>query len=242
MNFIPPVDTTSPSFVDNIPQIDFIGAATINILARTGATLNTVCSGSPSTNGPFAVTGDPDWVTYKITGCTGTFSASSNDAIAVQFTNVDPNLGAAGYYSGLPLVFRDYGDLPAAYNLTTSTDNGARHISSSLFLGMAVDGETEGQESADAGRSSTDGDDGNDSDDEDGVGVVGTWQEGSNGGTIDAIVTGGNGCLSGWVDWNSDNDFNDASEQVLAMAVVSTGTNRLSFNIPRWCPTFPGLL
>ena len=40
-------------------------------------------------------------------------------------------------------------------------DNGARHVSSGLLLGATVDGETDGQESADAGRSGVDGDDGN---------------------------------------------------------------------------------
>jgi hypothetical protein len=230
MNFIPPVDTTSPNYVDNIPNVTYAGTATLNILARNGASVN--INGAPIGVSANAVTGTAAWVTYRVTGLTGNVRVTSTDAIAVQFTNVSGAIGAAGYYSGLPLVYRDYGDLPAAYNLTASTDDGARHISTSLFLGATIDGETDGQPSTDAGRSATDGDDGTGVDDEDGIGVVGTWQEGANGGTIDAIVTGGNGCLSGWIDWNGDNDFNDTSEQVLAMVVVSPGTNRLSFTIP----------
>lgn len=230
MNFIPPVDTTSPSYVDNIPNVTYAGSATLNILARNGASVS--INGTPIGVSANAVTGTTAWVTYRVTGLTGNVRVTSTDAIAVQFTNVSGAIGAAGYYSGLPLVYRDYGDLPAAYNLTLSTDDGARHISTSLFLGATIDGELDGQPSTDAGRSSTDGDDGNDNDDEDGVGVIGTWQEGANGGTVDIIVSSGNGCLSGWIDWNSNNSFADTGEQVLNMVPVSTGTNRLSFNIP----------
>ena len=230
MNFIPPVDTTSPSYVDNIPHVQYTGSATVNILARSGAAVS--LNGTPVGVAPVAVAGNTDWVTYRLTGMTGNIAITSDEAIAVQFTNVSSGIGAAGYYSGLPLVYRDYGDLPAVYNLTLSADNGARHTTSALYLGASVDDEIDGQESADAGRAGTGGDDGADTDDENGIGVVGTWQEGVNGGTVDVLVSGENGCLSGWIDWNSDNDFGDAGEQALDMVAVGTGTNRLSFDIP----------
>ncbi|MCA9934987.1 MAG: IgGFc-binding protein [Anaerolineales bacterium] len=230
MNFIPPVNLSSASSVDNIPNVSFIGSATINILARSGATVN--INGSPIGVAPAAVTGTPDWVTYGVTGLTGNVAVSSDAPVAVQFVNYSGFIGAAGYYSGLPLIYRDFGDLPAAYNLTLDADNGARHTTSGLYLGTSVDDETDGQESPDAGRSASSGDDGTDTDDENGIGVVGTWQEGVNGGTVDVVVTGGNGCLSGWIDWNSDNDFGDTDEQPFDMVAVSVGTNRLSFDIP----------
>lgn len=234
MNFIPPVSTGSESFVDNIPAVTALGAATLNVLARNGASLTVTSNGSPITvPAAQAVTGTTDWVTYRLTsGLIGNVSVFSDQPIAVQFTNLVGNAGAAGYYAGLPEISLEFGDLPAAYSLTTFTDNGARHSINALYLGTTVDAEANGQESTDAGRAAATGDDGTGTDDENGIGVVGTWQEGANGGMVDAIVTGGNGCLSGWIDWNSDNDFNDTGEQVLAMAVVSTGTNRLSFTIP----------
>ena len=36
---------------------------------------------------------------------------------------------------------------------------------------------------------------------EDGISVVGTWQDGPNGGLVRVVVTGGSGYLSAWIDW-----------------------------------------
>ncbi|MBT3388773.1 MAG: hypothetical protein HN413_00020, partial [Chloroflexi bacterium] len=229
MNFIPPLSDSSFSFVDNIPNINFQGNATVNILAQSGATLNPpVCTGTPSITGPNAVTGRADWVTYKITGCTGNFSISSDEAIAVQFTIEGNNgVGAAGYYTGLPQAALDFGDLPAAYSLTMNADDGARHTTSSIYLGASIDGESDGQESA-----SADGDDTNDTDDEDGVSVPGAWTDSAGGGAVDVTVTGGAGCLSAWLDWDGDNDFTGANDQILAMQEVSAGVNNLTFDVP----------
>ena len=225
MNFIPPLDATSPSSVDNIPSVDWLGDATVNILARNGA--GVWVNGSPIGVSPSAVTGTSDWVTYRVTGLSGNVTVMSTAAVAVQFTNVSGKVGAAGYYAGLPLVYRDFGDLPAAYNLTTSDDNGARHATSGLFLGAAVDGEDDGQESANA-----DGDDTNGTDDEDGVTVPGAWTEGADGGVLDVIVTGGSGCLSAWLDWAGDDNFSGANDQILDMVEVTAGTNNITFDVP----------
>ncbi len=238
MSFIPPVDVTSPNFVDNIPDVDFLGNTTINILARADAwvEINGSSIGVPAD----PVSGTLDWVTYRVPGLTGDIGVESDQAIAVQFTNLDGSLGAAGYYAGLPLVYRDYGDLPVSYDLTVVEDNGARHVSSALLLGATVDGETDGQESADAGRSGVDGDDGNDDDDEDGVLVPGAWAEGGQGGVVDVTVTGGIGCLSAWIDWDNNADFADGGDQILSMVEVSAGVNPIRFDVPVGALTVPG--
>jgi len=126
----------------------------------------------------------------------------------------------------------DYGDLPSGYGVTTLTDNGARHILGSLYLGSDIDHEFDGHESADAGRDGASGDDGSGTDDEDGISVVGSWHDGADGGSVQVAVTGGAGYLSGWMDWNDDGDFADAGEQILDMQPVSAGTQTLSFDIP----------
>jgi len=126
----------------------------------------------------------------------------------------------------------DLGDLPADYGLTLLADNGAQHLlpvglSGHVYLGATLDAETNGLESANA-----DGDDTN-ADDEDGITVVGQWYEGElGGGKIEVTVTGGSGYLSGWVDWNDDNDFADAGEQVLNMSAVNAGTQTVLFDVP----------
>lgn len=128
----------------------------------------------------------------------------------------------------LEITSLDFGDLPAGYSNTTLADDGARHIVGSLFLGTGIDGETDGQESSGADADS----------DEDGVARSGDWSNGAGGGSINATVTGGNGCLSAWIDWDSNNNFSDGADQVLDMAEVSTGSNPLTFDVP--AGTFDG--
>ena len=115
----------------------------------------------------------------------------------------------------------DYGDLPAAYALTTKANDGARHIKNSLTLGSITtepDGTTSDAAAADVG--------------DDGVTRSGNWSNGANGGSVQVNVTGARGCLSGWIDWNGDNDFADAGEQVAAMQPVNVGSQLLSFAVP----------
>jgi lysophospholipase L1-like esterase len=121
----------------------------------------------------------------------------------------------------------DFGDLPASYHLTTLADDGARHEIGSVFLGSAIDSETDGQVSANAGQGGIDGDDGTDTDDEDGIKVHGSWYNGVNGGAIDVTVTGGAGYLSGWINWQG------VWEQILDMQLVVSGTQTVQFDIPQ---------
>ena len=126
----------------------------------------------------------------------------------------------------LALSTHDFGDLPAAYALTTQANDGARHIVGDLYLGATVDGEADGQTSSNA-----DGDDTNGVDDEEGISPTGTWTVGANGGAVN-ISASGQGCLSGWLDWDSNNNFDDAGDDVIIMADIMTGTNTISFDIP----------
>ncbi len=58
------------------------------------------------------------------------------------------------------------------------------------------------------------------------------WSDGG-GGSVDVTVTGGNGWVTGWVDWNNDGDFADAGEQVFTNLYVPAGsTVTQSFSIP----------
>jgi cysteine-rich repeat protein len=127
----------------------------------------------------------------------------------------------------------DLGDLPPAYHNTAVADAGAAHvICSGLNLGEEIDGEPDGQESSDATGDDLSGI----PDDEDGVlfTPAWTWTVGAppaNGGKLDVTVVG-DGCLSAWLDWNGDNDFDDAGEVILSNVVVGTGTITQSFSIP----------
>jgi cysteine-rich repeat protein len=155
------------------------------------------------------------------------------EGTAVGAVDVSLNVFAAGA--------TDLGDLPVAFENTTLAppDEGAAHvICPTLKLGAVIDAEADGQESADA----TGDDAAGPVDDEDGVvltpgfdWVVGTPTDA--GGKLDVTVSG-EGCLSGWIDWNGDNDFDDNGENVIDNAVLSTGTHTLEFEIVNG-PTFP---
>ena len=120
----------------------------------------------------------------------------------------------------------DFGDLPIAYNNTLLEDNGAGHIlvsSNQIMLGTSIDSEPDGQESTLANAEGTD---------DDGILITSEWEEGIDGGAIEVTVTGGGGYLSGWIDWNSDNDFEDEGEQILYQRTVLENTQTITFDIP----------
>ncbi len=133
----------------------------------------------------------------------------------------------------------DFGDLPPVYNNTNyrtvaeRKDDGARHcVGGTLRLGILVDAESDGQESA-----NVTGDDSAGLPDEDGVAQVGNWNDLT--GDVDVTVTGGLGCLSAWLDyWDGaslgpDGDFDDTGEYIIInQPVDSASTQPLSFSFP----------
>lgn len=135
----------------------------------------------------------------------------------------------------------DYGDLPSStpnyQAITLLGNNGAGHVivSGGLRLGSQIDGESDGQQNpSDSKRDNTTGT----PNDEDGVGLQGTqWNGGgTNQNTVTVVVAGGDACLTAWMDWNNDGDFNDtvqgASERIILNALVTTGNNSINFTVP----------
>ena len=132
----------------------------------------------------------------------------------------------------LTLLCYDLGDLPATYPITTLADDGARHSIGNLFLGPTVDRESDGQPNASALGDDISGDD------DDGVSpttgfvwTVGNPEDG-HGGRLDIFVTGGPGCLSGWIDWSRNGDFLDAGENIVDNVLLPAGQSQVSFPIP----------
>ncbi len=116
-----------------------------------------------------------------------------------------------------PSNLRDFGDAPTAaqsglskdYPVTLAQD-GARHKSSSLFLGAAIDTEINGIPDTMAA-----GDDGHNSDDEDGIGAGFTMISGDGLTRSSFFVTySALGKLDGWIDFNRDGDWDDPNEQI----------------------------
>ena len=127
----------------------------------------------------------------------------------------------------------DYGDLPNIYGATTLAQNGARHKKGVYFLGTRIDGELNGNPTANA-----DGDDVTGFDDDDGI-VFDPIIVGSSVRLV-ATASRNNGYLKGWIDWNGDGDFDDANERLVFSGIgaatnnvlLSSGPNTLYFDVP----------
>jgi predicted extracellular nuclease len=112
---------------------------------------------------------------------------------------------------GLDLRTADYSDLGSSYGTAWHS------APNSVYLGSAVDTDQS------AG-------DGSDDDSDDGV-VRQIWL--STTGGVDVTVNGGDGYVTGWIDWNQDGDFEDADEQVFSNELVTNGNTRtISFSTP----------
>ena len=135
----------------------------------------------------------------------------------------------------------DFGDAPTAaqsglagdYPVSLAQD-GARHAISSLFLGASIDEELDGRPDGQAGQGVTGGDDNHEQSDEDGVFVLANIvaNPASPTGSSFLVTSTGNGKLDGWIDFNQDGDWNDASEQIFTSVDVVPGNNVLSYTIP----------
>ena len=120
----------------------------------------------------------------------------------------------------------DFGDLPDSYSTTYSQD-GARHelIPGGVYLGSAVDEDTDGHPSVDA-----DGDDLSDLDDEDGITFTTELIPGEM--ACFDVTAVGDGYLNVWIDFNNDGDLADAGEKVFNNHGLDTGVTHLCFPIP----------
>jgi hypothetical protein len=146
-------------------------------------------------------------------------------------TDVAPDGEVEDYQVDIAAAF-DYGDLPdAPYG--TLAPGGAHHLLNGIWLGATVDAEGTGFPSTGAN-----GDDANSGDDEDGILFdAGTWGDGT--GEVEATVSGGSGCLIGWVDFEGLNGFGDNVNDSLGLvsehiftAFLTPGTTTVSFDTP----------
>ncbi len=132
----------------------------------------------------------------------------------------------------------DFGDLPTVIGPTNFSpvyaSSGPGHAITSLYLGANIDSESGSSSASSLGASNLDDTTGT-PDDEDGISVASTpWTEGG-GGAVNVSVTGGDGCLAGWIDWESDGVANSSfteTDQVLLNQPVTAGNQLVSFDIP----------
>ncbi len=120
----------------------------------------------------------------------------------------------------------DMGDLPESYYTSLNMD-GPRHRLGSIYLGPAIpDSDADGQPDNNAK-----GDDNDGQNDDDGVTRLMTdlWTPGAIV-RLQVIVTGGNGYLVSWFDWDNSGAF-EADERII-FGSLSAGSHTLSLTIP----------
>jgi hypothetical protein len=126
----------------------------------------------------------------------------------------------------------DFGDAPdragnpSDYPTLLESDGAWHGIVEGFFLGAGVDADEEPQASVNA-----DGDDTFDgNDDEDGVGINAPLEVGKI--AVIEVLASSEGYLDGWVDFNSNWNWNDAGEQVCRNVRLVAGTNKVLINVP----------
>ena len=110
MFFVPPLSCGSRGDVDNIPQIDKIGALTftggITIVTKENSEViingDEISSqpGGINVTGPTSVTAKNSYVTYKVTGLAGNVSVSSSDELYVSYFNFNGAAASGSFFSG----------------------------------------------------------------------------------------------------------------------------------------------
>ncbi|MEN7341968.1 MAG: FG-GAP-like repeat-containing protein [Pseudomonadota bacterium] len=153
----------------------------------------------------------------------GAFDADSDGFVDLVLSDTT-NAALSWYRNGL---IRDFGDAPDPSYPTLRASDGARHEISTLFMGLTIDDEVDGQP--------TSGVDGDDTDaatnDDDGVVFNGLVQEGL--ATLDVTVSqAASGFVSAFIDANDDGDFDDPGERVVASEFIDNANELINFAMP----------
>ncbi|POY40881.1 gliding motility protein [Flavobacterium alvei] len=106
--FVPPLNCATPNSVDNIPSIQSIGNVTyngsLNIVTETGALVKVYQNGILTSAGAAtAITGNPGFERYSVSGLKGNISVKSTKQVYVSYFGTNGAATYGGYYSGFDL-------------------------------------------------------------------------------------------------------------------------------------------
>lgn len=110
-NYVPPISCYLPNQIGEIGLIDEMQGemsrghynkvpTKLNIIAQKGALIKVEGLKLTAENGPFDVTGMPDWVTYSVPNVSGNINISSTKPILAGINAGNEDVGYGGYFIG----------------------------------------------------------------------------------------------------------------------------------------------
>ena len=106
--FVPPLSCENKGNVDNIAGIDKIGTADfpggVTIVTNKGANvlINGLDISTYSPQGPSEVTGNPNYVTYKVSGLSRNIKVEGDQELYCAYFNANGFAASGAFYSGFP--------------------------------------------------------------------------------------------------------------------------------------------
>jgi uncharacterized repeat protein (TIGR01451 family) len=162
--------------------------------------------------------------------CTGTYTVLAADVAFGSVTNVAfATASAVNSNTDHQTVGRaasDYDDLPAAYDNTLQSENGAHHTTGNLYMGADVSTDPDGQPDANANVDTFDD------------GVTRGTQLWVNGATVDILIDLSTSVFPGpaaagiWIDWNNNAVFDPATDFYPCTGLAAGGVRTCQIVVP----------